>query len=125
MSAERSSRPRLRSLKPRISTLGSVLPAAPATTTPGSWRDGKRAGRSRFYDTRAWRDRIRPAKLRRNPLCEDCLEQQLTEAATEVDHVDGDSANNLPENLRSLCKTCHSKKTARHDGSFGKPVDRK
>ena len=29
----------------------------------------------------------------------------------DVDHKNGDSANNEPENLQTLCKNCHSVKT--------------
>ena len=109
---------RLKSLKPRVQVLGSRL----AALVPGSWRSEKKAGKGRFYDLRIWRDQIRPQKLRRDPLCEDCLEVGLTVIATEVDHVDGDEWNNADENHRSLCKPCHSAKTARENGSFGNPT---
>jgi 5-methylcytosine-specific restriction protein A len=39
--------------------------------------------------------------------------------ANEVDHVDGDSFNNAPSNLQSLCKPCHSAKTVKENGGFG------
>jgi 5-methylcytosine-specific restriction protein A len=39
--------------------------------------------------------------------------------ANEVDHVDGDSHNNAPSNLQSLCKPCHSAKTVNENGGFG------
>jgi len=79
----------------------------------------------KFYDKRAWRDRIRPAQLSNSPLCEDCKKTDTLKPATEVDHIDGNPYNNSPDNLRSLCKSCHSKKTAKHDGSFGREVSRK
>lgn len=109
---------RVRHLPPRVQTVGGFVSVLSAT--PGSWRAEKQNGRGRFYDTREWRDRIRPGKLRMSPLCEDCLERDHPVAATEVDHVDGDARNNEPRNLRSLCKPCHSVKTAREDGSFGR-----
>lgn len=87
------------------------------------WQDrgGRRAaGERRPYDRRAWRDRIRPMKLRANPLCEDCRARGLVVVATEVDHVNGDPTDNADQNLRSLCKPCHSTKTALHNGSFGR-----
>ncbi|XBQ15813.1 MAG: HNH endonuclease signature motif containing protein [Oceanicaulis sp.] len=74
----------------------------------------------RGYD-RDWR-KLREIKLKRDPLCEDCLADGRTEPAREVDHVerfrdaDGriDHRKRLdPKNLRSLCKPCHSRKTAR------------
>ncbi len=39
--------------------------------------------------------------------------------ATEVDHIDGDSRNNEPANLRCLCHRCHSRRTAK-DQAFGR-----
>lgn len=42
-----------------------------------------------------------------------------TRAGNVVDHVDGDSWNNAPANLQTLCWAHHSAKTARQDGGFG------
>lgn len=72
---------------------------------------------SKRYDRRDWRDRIRPRQLSREPLCEFCKEQGRIEPATEVDHIDGDPWNDDPYNLRSLCKPCHSGRTARDQTS--------
>ncbi|QEG26520.1 HNH endonuclease [Gemmata obscuriglobus] len=76
----------------------------------------------RGYDGR-W-NRTRAVKLARNPLCEDCDERGLTCGATEVDHIDGlgplgPKGHDL-DNLRSLCKPCHSRKTVREDGGLGR-----
>lgn len=79
----------------------------------------RKPGERRVYDTRAWRDRIRPAQLRDKPLCEECETAGLVVAATDVDHIDGNPRNNWATNLRSLCHPCHSRKTARQDGGFG------
>ena len=53
--------------------------------------------------------------LRNNPLCVKCLSVGLTVAATEVDHIipRQDGGDNSRENLQSLCKSCHSRKTAK------------
>lgn len=75
----------------------------------------------RFYDSRRWRDHIRPSQLRRHPLCEECARPGHAVIATEVDHVDGDPTNNADTNLRSICKSCHSRKTVLQDGGFGRP----
>lgn len=109
---------RLKTLGARIATLDTqvVKVAQP--------REVRRAYNGKAYDRRSWRDGIRPAKLRQDPLCVDCSKQGRAVAATEVDHVDGDPENNSPENLASMCKPCHSRKTARHDGSFGNTVNR-
>ena len=61
----------------------------------------------------------REAYLIRNPLCEDCLNQHdVIRAATEVDHIiphKGDMRLfwDSDNNWQGLCKSCHSKKTAK------------
>ena len=76
----------------------------------------------RLYDSVEWR-RLRMVKLAHNPLCEECSTLARHVPATEVDHVisvaRGGGALDL-ENLRSLCRKCHSRKTAEIDGGFGR-----
>lgn len=58
-------------------------------------------------DCAQWRA-IRVAQLERFPLCAYC-----GQPANEVDHIDGDTSRNLIGiDLQSLCKPCHSRKTA-------------
>ncbi len=67
-------------------------------------------------DSRSWR-KVRAAKLKRDPLCEECRVHGVTERASTVDHVVGLAiAPQLwkdPDNLRSLCTTCHAAKSAK------------
>ena len=67
--------------------------------------------------------RTRAAKLAQDPMCEDCAAAGLTTAANEVDHIDGMGPNGERghdlDNLRSLCKPCHARKTVLCDGGFG------
>ena len=66
--------------------------------------------RDRFLHTgsKAW-STIRQAQLARYPQCEDC-----GELAIEVDHNTNDTSRNLVGvELSSLCKPCHSRRTAR------------
>jgi 5-methylcytosine-specific restriction protein A len=79
---------------------------------------GRGSASSRGYDSR-WRG-VRLAKLKQDPLCEDCRGIGLTVLATDVDHIDGNVSNLSPDNLRSLCHACHSRKTIRENGGFGK-----
>lgn len=66
----------------------------------------------------AWR-KVRLAALAREPLCRFCYAAGAIVKADEVDHIDGDSFNNDPDNLRPLCRPCHLLRTAR-DQAFGK-----
>lgn len=60
---------------------------------------------ARGYDSR-WR-KVRIIKLRRNPLCERCLQQDKTTRAVLVHHKDRNTRNLLDDNLESLCRPCH------------------
>ncbi len=78
--------------------------------------DRDRAGDDRqFYSRAQWR-KVRRLKLRATPLCEHCPADRPT-AAREVDHkIDRRVRPDLAfawDNLQSLCKSCHSRKTAR------------
>ena len=76
------------------------------------------SARQRGYDQR-W-ERTRKAYPANHPRCCVC-----NQPATDVDHIDG--AGPLSprghdwSNLQALCHPCHSRKTAAHDGSFGRP----
>ena len=77
-----------------------------------------------LYHTARWRD-LRSWHLGRNPLCADCAELGGVTAATDVDHIEphrGDLAKFFdPRNLQSLCKPCHSRKTAAETLNRGVP----
>jgi 5-methylcytosine-specific restriction protein A len=63
-----------------------------------------------------WR-KLRAAILRRDPWCTDCGQEK----STEVDHVvpKSEGGTDDPRNLRGMCKSCHSRKTALQDGRWG------
>jgi 5-methylcytosine-specific restriction protein A len=69
----------------------------------------------------AWQ-RIRESVLLNEPLCRECCLHGITTAATEVDHIRAKAAGGTDDrdNLQPLCKTCHSRKTAREDGGYGR-----
>ncbi len=78
-------------------------------------RYDRERGRDRqFYGTKRWR-RFRRWFLVRHPLCVEC-----NGPANEVDHIE--SRRERPDlafdesNLRALCKSCHSRRTARDQG---------
>ena len=74
----------------------------------------------RGYD-HAW-TKFRKSYLERNPLCLFCKESGLLVTATEVDHIkplaDNPHLKYSNENLRPLCKKCHSTRTW-HEQSIG------
>src|SRR3990170_3736360 len=82
---------------------------------------GRGSSAEREYGSR-WR-RLRAIYLRANPVCVDPFGVHGAEvvAATEVDHRVPKSRGGTDawENLQSLCKACHSRKTAQEDGRWG------
>lgn len=73
------------------------------------------------------------ARLKKWPLCEPCLVEKRTTAATITDHIvpprsageDMELYWKLfwdPENHQSICDLCHRKKSAGEDGVLGNPV---
>jgi 5-methylcytosine-specific restriction protein A len=75
------------------------------------------------YDTEQWK-KLRAIVLAKNPLCLVCQSFGETTIATEVDHIrewrtGRDKAEQWRlfvdmNNMQSLCKSCHSKKTFKH-----------
>lgn len=81
-----------------------------------------RTERDRFLDSRAWR-RMSAWKLQETPYCEDCAAMGVVTPAQDADHVIPRSERpDLaldPENLRSLCDSCHGRKTAKENSPTG------
>lgn len=74
--------------------------------------------RNRFYQRKEWKA-ARALHLQLEPLCRSCRKSGRLVAATVVDHIiaiDDGGAKLDQENLQSLCKPCHNRKT-RHDES--------
>jgi 5-methylcytosine-specific restriction protein A len=75
------------------------------------------------YNSAAWRRKSAQYRAA-HPICERCRLQP----SAHVDHRDGrgpDGPRGLDDsNLKALCKSCHSRKTATHDGGFGNPRKR-
>lgn len=80
---------------------------------------GTSSARGYGYRWKKLRDRY----IAQHPHCEECFKAGQVVIATEVDHIiplRGDQALLYDErNLQSLCKSCHSRKSAREDGGFG------
>lgn len=63
--------------------------------------------------------------LAEHPWCAECLKRDVHEPATEVDHIVPHKGNKRlfwdRKNWQGLCHRCHSVKTAKEDGGFGRP----
>jgi len=105
--------------QPRAAPCAGCSVRACRSSSPGSAGSKRWAAFSKRY-------------LREHPQCEstDCAlwppwERPL---ATEVDHIDGcgrTGARAFDEsNCMAMCKPYHSRKTVKHDGGFGRPIDR-
>ena len=70
-----------------------------------------------MYGTKLWKETLRPNQLLLEPFCEECARRGVRTLATDVDHREdhkGDWAKFIDRtNLRSLCHSCHSRKTAK------------
>ena len=68
----------------------------------------------KFYGGSRWR-KVRNRYIKKNPLCEHCKEAGRTKLAHMVDHIIPIKINwekrYDPDNLQSLCNSCHAKKT--------------
>lgn len=78
------------------------------------WTKAKN-GRLIPLNSAAWR-KLRASVLESEPLCRMCFAMGEIKTATDVDHKDNNPANNDPDNLQSLCHSCHSRKTQRDQG---------
>jgi len=78
-------------------------------------RSGAARERHKLYNSKLWTERLRPAQLLREPYCRECAKRGIRVRATDVDHIvphEGDWERFTdPENLQSLCHSCHSAKT--------------
>lgn len=71
------------------------------------------------YLTPAWKA-LRAQILRRDPICRACRMAR----SSHCDHIQPHRGDQVlfwdPANLQGLCRSCHSHKTARRDGGWGR-----
>lgn len=115
-------------IAPEIARLSEAtnteMPVRPPRHTPQGWMppvERKRFAErergtpsSRGYD-RDWQ-KLRLVILQRDPLCVFCFAQNKLTETTQVDHIrpitERPDLRLDPSNLRGLCDTCHSQRTA-------------
>lgn len=98
--------------------VGNGMPSRPPIHRPkrAPMRDGRPSAAKRGYDS-DWR-KLRLVVLDEEPVCRSCGR----EASEHVDHIVAlaKGGTNDRSNLQGLCQRCHSVKTARVDGAFGR-----
>ncbi len=84
-------------------------------------RERRKQRGARYYDTARWK-RLRLMVLRRDPICVLCKERGFFVPSQHSDHIVALEAGGTIDmkNLRGLCHSCHSRKTATEDGGFGR-----
>lgn len=99
------------------STLGCLVRvrsgACPAHSRHRLLDDRRGSAASRGYD-RAWRT-FRDRVLKERPACEDCKDQGFVTRSRELHHIVALRSGGVRldgDNVRALCKSCHSKLTA-------------
>jgi 5-methylcytosine-specific restriction protein A len=87
----------------------------------------RESANERGYDGK-WR-KARTTFLNHHPLCLDCQKRGRITPAVVVDHIvphKGDMELFWDENnWQPLCVQCHGRKTAKFDGGFGNPINRR
>lgn len=73
-----------------------------------------------YYSTAEWK-RLRLNQLTKAPFCHFCAQLQIRSPATVADHITPHKGNKElffdPNNLQSLCKTCHDSTKKRFENS--------
>ena len=79
----------------------------------------------KLYNSSRWQD-LRRYVLNKQPLCVECLKNNRITPATVVDHIEPHKGNEDLfydiNNLQSLCKSCHDRKTVKEDGRWERKV---
>ena len=65
----------------------------------------------RIWDRRCYRCRFKTYTLHKKDYCELCGFVAIHRVQLDVDHIDGNHANDDPNNLQTLCANCHRLKT--------------
>lgn len=88
------------------------------------YQRGKSADYHDWYLLPIWKDRLRPEHLLVEPFCRECALEGKRVYATVVDHIVPHRGNwklfTDPNNLQSLCKFHHDRKTIQERAQYPK-----
>lgn len=106
----------------RCSTCGSMVTTGRCATC----RRQKPTATASGYNSRRWRS-FRALQLSLHPFCALCLAAGRKMLADSVDHIEPVTGSTDPRFLdynavQSLCRSCHSKKTATEDSGFARSI---
>lgn len=110
-----SSRRGERKITQGLQNPGSTMPSAPQTfKRKAKQQHDNRSTTERGYGW-DWQQ-LREQHLKQHPLCAECESSGRTSVAEDVDHIKpfqsiNDPLRLDPDNLRSLCRACHNRKT--------------
>ena len=79
------------------------------------FENARKTDNSKFYNSTKWR-KLRKLFVAQNPVCVHCEQKGFTTAVAEVDHIVPIRLGGDPydfNNLQSLCKSCHARKSAK------------
>lgn len=111
-------RGRLKTLPPRVKTLGAK------ESTGGGWAATSTKSTSERGYGWAWQKLRKHILARDNGLCCACTKAGKVTLAVDVDHIVNKAAggDDSESNLQSLCSPCHRAKTARESGGVLRPA---
>ncbi len=69
-----------------------------------------------FYNTRAWKDKLRKDYITNNPFCEQCAKMGIIKEGRVIDHIipiSQGGAKRDERNYQTLCDQCHNVKRGR------------
>ena len=98
---------------PTLKTTYHKFSHEPEPTKAKTWGRGG-VDDIKFYKSKYWRD-IRSQQLRLEPICRECNKNDKFVTANVVDHIleRHNGGSDLPNNLQSLCRSCHNSKTGK------------
>jgi len=99
----------------RTTTNGNYCEECRAKRKAKTNKERNARGDNKFYNSSAWR-KLRNRFIQVHPLCTHCMDEDRTTEAKEIDHIKAIEDGGEPldwNNLQSLCKAHHTKKTNR------------